>query len=157
MLRIASAQSTRVAITVTPRIHIATGGRISRQLSSKVGPLEADSGGLATHTHHAMTTFLAVATPIYFAVPDRWVDGNMNKAFGILMAINISAHSWIGLNYVATDYVPKLSKALLGPARIVNAGIGAITLLGLCRIALADGSIKGAIKGLWNPPKKEQK
>lgn len=156
MLRIASARSTRVAITVTPRIHIARGGSHCR-LSSKVGPLEADSGGLATHTHHAMTTFLAVATPIFFAVPDRWVDGNMNKAFGIIMAINISAHSWIGLNYVATDYVPKLSKALLGPARIVNAGIGAITLLGLCRIALADGSIKGAIKGLWNPPKKEQK
>lgn len=118
--------------------------------------LEGDAGALATRVHHTMTMFLAVATPFIFTIPDRWVDSNMNKFFGVLLAVNISAHSWIGLNYVATDYVPKISKTLLGPFRYVNAGIGIVTLLGLTRIALADGSIKGAIKGLWNPKKTDE-
>ena len=103
-----------------------------------------------------MTTFLAVATPAVFMVPDSWTDGFVDKAFGILVAVNVSAHSWVGLNYVVTDYVPKVSKSLLGPARIVTAGIGAITLLGLGRIAVSsEGGIKGAVKGLWSPKKKE--
>lgn len=148
MLRIA--QSTR---TAAPRI------AARRQLSSKgASPLEADYGPLATHFFHKMTFFQAFATPLYFMVPDRWTDGTMNKAFGLLLSGMLAFHSWMGLNYVATDYVPKLSKKLLPPFRIVNAGIGIVTLLGLSRIALADGGIQGCIKGLWNPPpKKEQK
>ena len=50
---------------------------------------------------------------------------------GTLLAVNIGAHSWIGLNYVVTDYVPKVSKSLVGPARVVSAGIGAVTVVGL--------------------------
>lgn len=127
--------------------------------SSKPTALEADYGPLATHFYHKVTFFMAVATPIYFMVPDRWTDGTMNKAFGLALSGAISFHSWMGLNYVCTDYVPKISKSLLGPSRFVTAGIGAVTLLGLSKIALSDGSIKGVIKGLWNPPppKKEEK
>jgi len=56
------------------------------------------------------------------------------------------------MNYVATDYVPKVSKKLLGPARIFNAGLCGITLLGLTKMSLTSpGGIKGAVKGLWNP------
>lgn len=146
MLRLA--QSTRLA---APR----TAAR--RQLSSKgTSPLEADYGPLATHFYHKLTFFQAIATPLYFMVPDRWTDSTMNKAFGLVLSANFAFHSWMGMNYVATDYVPKISKALLGPARIFNAGLGAVTLLGLSRIALADGSIQGCIKGLWNPPPKKE-
>lgn len=81
-----------------------------------------------------------------------------DKVFGVVLAANISAHSWIGLNYVATDYVPKVSKALLGPSRFAIAGMAGITFLGLSRMAISsDGGIKGCLKGLWNPPKKETK
>lgn len=76
----------------------------------------------------------------------------LDKSFGLLFATTISAHSWIGLNYVATDYIPKISKALVGPARIVNVGLGVVTFLGLSTIALNErGGLKGCVKGLWRP------
>lgn len=134
---------------------------IARSASSEArrrfasGPLEGDSGNLATHGHHAMTVALAGLTPIYFLVPDSYSDGFFNKAFGVALSATITAHSWIGLNYVATDYVPKVSRALLGPARIVNAGMAVVTFVGLSRIAVSSpGGIKGCVKGLWNPEKK---
>ncbi len=83
------------------------------------------------------------------------INGAVDKSVGLLLAINVSAHSWIGLNYVVTDYVPKVSKGLVGPARAVTAGIGAVTLLGLGKVALNDkGGLKGAALGLWK--KKEE-
>ena len=129
----------------------------SRLLSTAHGPLEGDAGALATRAHHAMTVSLAVLTPIYFAVPDSYTDGALNKTFGVFLTANITAHSWIGLNYVATDYVPKVSKALLGPARYVNLALAIVTMLGMSRIAISSpGGIKGVVKGVWNPkPKKE--
>jgi succinate dehydrogenase hydrophobic anchor subunit len=149
LLATVAARSPTTAATTTAR----------RLLSAKApAPLEADSGGLATHVHHAMTIGLAVLTPIYFIVPDSYTDSAVNKAFGVFLSANFAAHSWIGLNYVATDYVPKVSKALLGPARFVNFGIFVITFFGMSKIAIAGpGGIKGAVKGLWNPNKTEKK
>eukprot|EP00551_Chaetoceros_affinis_P003669 CAMPEP_0203642844 /NCGR_PEP_ID=MMETSP0088-20131115/8247_1 /ASSEMBLY_ACC=CAM_ASM_001087 /TAXON_ID=426623 /ORGANISM="Chaetoceros affinis, Strain CCMP159" /LENGTH=102 /DNA_ID=CAMNT_0050498809 /DNA_START=142 /DNA_END=450 /DNA_ORIENTATION=+ len=102
-----------------------------------------------------MTTFLSIVTPIYFLSPDSITTGIVDKSVGLLLAFNVSAHSWIGLNYVVTDYVPKVSKGLVGPARAVTAGIGAVTLLGLGKVALNDkGGLKGVVLGLWK--KKEE-
>jgi len=90
-------------------------------------------------------------------VPESYSDGMVGKSLGAILAVNISAHSWIGLNYVVTDYVPKISKKLMGPARIVSAGIGLVTLLGLGKIALmTEGGLKGTLKGLWTPKKVEE-
>lgn len=135
--------------------------RAVRKLSSKSGGgnvLEGDAGSLATHFHHKLTTSLVVAAPLVFCVPDSWSGGFLYKALEVSVAVGVAAHSWIGLNYVATDYVPKISKSLVGPARFVNVGIGLVTMLGLGSMAMNDkGGIKGAIKGLWNPKKKEEK
>ena len=55
------------------------------------------------------------------------------------------------MNYVVTDYIPKVSKAAVGPARVLTAFISGITLLGLVKLACNDkGGIKGAIVALWN-------
>lgn len=90
---------------------------------------------------------LAVVAPTYFLIPSSMTDGFVDKAMGVILACHITAHQWIGMNYVATDYVPKVSKALLGPARVVNAGIAGAILLGLSKIALTSpGGIKGALK-----------
>ena len=130
----------------------------SRALSASkkrfsTSPLEADAGPMATHTFHKLTLSLSVLAPAYLLVPDKYTDGFFNKAFGVVLAANVTAHSWIGLNYVATDYVPKISKGLLGPARIVIGGMAGITFVGLSTISvLSKGGIKGCIKGLWNPP-----
>lgn len=130
----------------------------SRRLATKsTGPLNADSGNIGTHVHHNLSMGLAVLAPVWWLMPDSYSDGFIGKGFGVLLAGNISAHSWIGLNYVATDYVPKVSKALLGPSRVAIAGMTAVTFLGLSRISIqSEGGIKGCIKGLWNPEKKEK-
>ena len=74
----------------------------------------------------------------------------INKAFGLGIATVAAGHSWIGLNYVATDYVPKISKSLVGPARLVNAALAVLTFVGLSCIALNDaGGIRGTVLGLW--------
>lgn len=119
-------------------------------------PLAGDTGRKATHLHHGMTSFLALATPLVMFAPEEYTDGMVNKAFGMLVATTISAHSWIGMNYVATDYVPKISKGLLGPARVFNAVLAGVTFVGLSKIALNDkGGLKGTVKGLWRPRKEE--
>mmetsp|Transcript_18119 Transcript_18119/g.37994 ORF Transcript_18119/g.37994 Transcript_18119/m.37994 type:complete len:160 (-) Transcript_18119:147-626(-) len=123
---------------------------------STSSPLAGDTGRKATHLHHAMTSFLAIATPIVMLTPDSYTDGAIDKAFGMLVATTISAHSWIGMNYVATDYVPKISKSLLGPARVFNAALGFVTFVGLSKVALNNkGGVKGTVKGLWKPEKKK--
>jgi len=129
--------------------------RLASQYGGKPGPLEADAGPLATRVHHTMTLALAALTPLYFMVPEKYSDGLFNKTFGLLLTANITAHSWIGMNYVATDYVPKVSKALLGPTRYFNAGLAVVTFLGMAKMALwSPGGIKGVVKGIWNPKKK---
>uniref|UniRef100_A0A6U6L8H1 Succinate dehydrogenase [ubiquinone] cytochrome b small subunit n=1 Tax=Odontella aurita TaxID=265563 RepID=A0A6U6L8H1_9STRA len=148
------AHSTR---SLAARRSAAAGQATARRFkSASGGPLEADSNALSTHAHHAMITSLAVATPVYFMTPDSMTDGLIDRAFGVAIAVAISGHSWIGLNYVATDYVPKISKSLLGPSRLACGGFALVTLGGLGKIALSSkGGVKGVVKGLWNPPPKE--
>lgn len=97
-----------------------------------------------------MTTFLVFSTPLYLFTPTSYTDGLIDKSFGVLIGTTISAHSWIGLNYVATDYVPKISKTLIGPARVFNFMLGVVTFVGLSKIALNDqGGVKRVVMGLW--------
>jgi succinate dehydrogenase hydrophobic anchor subunit len=130
----------------------------TRNFSANAKFVEADIGPLGTRVHHTMTVFLAVATPAFFAVPDSWTDGFLNKTFGLVLSANIAAHSWIGLNYVASDYVPKFSKKALGPSRVFSAALCGVMFLGLVKINFGSkGGIKGVVKGLWNPPQQEEK
>jgi len=146
-----------IATRLTHRVNMTASQRfLSTKPSSS--PLNADSGNIGTHVHHNLSMGLAVLAPIWFLMPDSYSDGFIGKGFGVLLAGNISAHSWIGLNYVATDYVPKVSKALLGPSRVAIAGMTAITFFGLTRVSIqSEGGIKGCIKGLWNPPSSDDK
>lgn len=117
--------------------------------------LAGDTGTKATHLHHKLTTALAFATPLYLLAPlsDTSI---INKFFGLGIATVTAGHSWIGLNYVATDYIPKISTSLVGPARLANAALALVTFVGLSCIALNDaGGIRGTVLGLWraNKPK----
>lgn len=126
------------------------GQAVRHASSDSSNPLAGDAGGIATHVYHNVNTFLVISTPLFLMAPDSWTAGPINQGWGVLMSATMSAHSWIGLNYVATDYVPKVSKALLGPSRIAAAGIATITFLGLSQVALfSEGGIKGMLKALW--------
>ena len=116
--------------------------------------LEGDIGTLGTKIYHSLNLGLAVMVPIYFLTPERYANGYINKTVGFLMATGISVHSFIGLNYVCRDYVPKISSKLLGPARIVTAGFAFIMFVGMSKIALfSPNGIKGIITGLWTSSK----
>jgi len=131
--------------------------RVCRRQKMSTSPLESDTGALGTRIHHRITEVLAVMTPLYFLTPDSYTDGVISKAFGLLLSVNITAHSWIGLNYVARDYVPKISSKLLGPARIATLGLSAITLLGMAKISImSPGGLKGVVKGVWKGDSKKK-
>lgn len=122
--------------------------------------LEGDVGTMGTRIHHGLNTGLTVLTPLYFLTPDSYTDGRLSKSFGLLLSTAIAAHSYIGLNYVCRDYVPKLSPKLLGPARIATLGLSAITFFGMAMISTSSpGGLKSLVKGLWTgkSTKKETK
>jgi hypothetical protein len=124
---------------------------------STTSPLEADAGTMGTKVHHTLAHSMGVLAPLYFFLPDSYTDGFVHKTMGVMLGANMGMHAWIGLNYVATDYVPKVSKALLGPSRYVAAGVAFTILLGTVKIAaFSPGGIKGVIKGVWNGKPKDK-
>jgi len=127
----------------------------SSSSSKKISFLEGDAGAMATRVHHMFTTSLVVAGPLYMVLPE---DGSLSRGLGGILTLNVVAHSWIGMNYCITDYGPKFfPKSFVGPLRMFNAGLAAVTLAGLLQMSFfSKGGIKGSIAGLWNlPPKKE--
>jgi len=128
------------------------------------GVLVGDAGPLATHAYHVINTFLIGAAPIYFLLPaPKEGEGNstissvFDRIFGSMLAMTLAGHSWVGMNYVATDYVPKISKSLVGPSRYLNAGMGIVTFVGMGAIVFNDkGGIKGCLSSLWKSNKKEE-
>jgi hypothetical protein len=181
--RLASAAATAAAATTTPRTpFLQVGRRLSssmasasaraiktsktapktapknaRSKSTTTSPLEADAGTMGTRVHHTLAHSMGVLAPLYFFLPDSYTDGLVHKTMGVMLGANMGMHAWIGLNYVATDYVPKVSKALLGPSRYVAAGVAFTILLGTVKIAaFSPGGIKGVVKGVWNGKPKDK-
>jgi succinate dehydrogenase hydrophobic anchor subunit len=134
--------------------------RLKSTYSPSCHPLKSDEGNLATHIHHKVTTALALITPVYLLIP---VDSKnlpaiptqVDQGAGVAISALISLHSWIGLNYVVTDYIPKFSKSLVGPARTISAAMALVTLIGLGKISLLnENGLRGLIwNGLWSPKK----
>merc|ERR1712071_81727 len=145
------------------------GSIIRRNVPTKINPksfstssstpkniLAADTGPFATHIYHKLTPVLAFATPIYLFAPTENIP-MVEKSFSLLLSGTIAMHSWIGLNYIAVDYVPKVSKALLGPSRVVIAGLSLVTFLGLSKVSVdSEGGIKGLMRGLWGKTEKKE-
>jgi succinate dehydrogenase hydrophobic anchor subunit len=148
--------TTNAILRQSPKITHRCKSAATTNSNNSSGPLQGDAGNIATHIHHKITTFLAIATPLYFMGPDSIISGPVDKGMGLLLAVNVSAHSWIGLNYVVTDYVPKVSKAMVGPARLFSAGIGLLTLVGLGKIAFNEqGGLRATTLGLWKGENKK--
>lgn len=150
MFRIPTASRTVIRHgTVASRAAAAAPKRVF--FSSKPSKLEPDYITHFTHVSHKFTKVLAILAPVYFAVPSSYTDGVVDKVFGVSLSAAICGHSWYGINAVASDYVPKISKSLLGPARYATAAIGIFTLFGLIKVSLGSpGGIKGLLKGVWN-------
>eukprot|EP00816_Leptocylindrus_hargravesii_P006173 CAMPEP_0196819178 /NCGR_PEP_ID=MMETSP1362-20130617/69357_1 /TAXON_ID=163516 /ORGANISM="Leptocylindrus danicus, Strain CCMP1856" /LENGTH=160 /DNA_ID=CAMNT_0042197563 /DNA_START=15 /DNA_END=497 /DNA_ORIENTATION=+ len=116
----------------------------------------ADDGFFGTQIHHHANTVLALIFPIMLVGSDP--DTSFGQGLGVITSAYISVHSYIGLNYVITDYVPKVSKKMVGPSRAVSLAISALTFAGLSKAALySQGGLPGVVKGLWNGKTAEEK
>ena len=107
-----------------------------------------------------MIKLFAVSDPLYlFALHGAYANIIPDQSISLFVATAVARHSWIGMNYVATNYVLKISKGLVGPVRIFNAALGMIIFVGMTgKIAVnGEGDVKGAVRLLWRSKAVENK
>jgi len=96
----------------------------------------ADSGKLATNFYHKVNAATLALTPIAFILPESFTMP-IDIALGILFPI----HSHIGLNYVVTDYLPKVFPRSFFPiARAGLVGFTGLMLLGLLKLNITGNN-----------------
>ena len=116
-----------------------------------------DEGVMGTKIYHHGNTVLALMFPLAIYGVDA--DSDVGKGLGVLTAGYVGVHSYIGMNYVVTDYIPKFfGKGAVGPSRAVTTALGFITFFGMSKISLySPGGLPAVVKGLWNGKKAEKK
>ena len=90
--------------------------------------------------------------PVVLLMPDSM--GMVAMPFNILLGVMLPVHGHIGMTGVITDYVPKFSKSLLGPARFALLGLTSVTVLGLLKLNLFGDGMTKSVKSLWRKPEK---
>ena len=92
----------------------------------------------------------APAAPVALATDSTFLSFPVDMGLAVMFPL----HGHIGMNYVITDYVPKLlSKAAVGPARAIMVGVTGATMLGLTKLNVEGPGITGTLKALWRKPK----
>ena len=103
--------------------------------------------GLAVKVYHRVNLALLGATPVALATSNSFLSFPVDMGLAIMFPL----HGHIGMNYVITDYVPKLlSKAAVGPARAVMVGVTG-TMLGLTN-SISRAGVTGTLKALGGSP-----
>ena len=106
--------------------------------------------GLAVKLYHRVNLALLGATPVALATDSTFLSVPVDMGLAVMFPL----HGHIGMNYVITDYVPKLfSKAAVGPARAIMVGVTGATMLGLTKLNVEGPGITGTLKALWRKPK----
>ena len=103
--------------------------------------------GLAVKVYHRVNLALLGATPVALATDNTFLSFPVDMGLAVMFPL----HGHIGMNYVLTDYVPKISKAALGPSRVALAGVTAVSILGLTKLNLEGPGITGTLKAFWRP------
>mmetsp|Transcript_13408 Transcript_13408/g.27364 ORF Transcript_13408/g.27364 Transcript_13408/m.27364 type:complete len:143 (-) Transcript_13408:34-462(-) len=119
---------------------------VNRQMSL----LKSDEGTIATSTYHKVNLAIMALTPVAFALSPSVI----NMPFDLALGLALPLHAHIGMSYVITDYVPKVSKGLLGPARVMLLGVTGVTILGLAHVNLKGDGMTETVKSMWRGTKK---
>lgn len=107
--------------------------------------IRADEGALGVRVYHYVNLGLLGLTPIAMVTP-----APMTFGMDMILALALPLHGHIGMNYVLTDYVPKVfGKAGRGPARLIMFGITGFTAAGLLKLNFFGAGVTGALKNLW--------
>ena len=102
--------------------------------------------GLAVKVYHRVNLALLGATPVALATDQTFLSFPVDMGLAIMFPL----HGHIGMNYVITDYIPKLfGNAARGPARIIMCGVTGLTTLGLVKLNIEGPGITGSLKALW--------
>ena len=116
--------------------------------------LAADADvNLAVKVYHRVNLALLGATPLALATDNTALSFPVDMALGLMFAM----HGHIGMNYVITDYAPKISKGIVGPCRIAMLGLTAFTVLGLLKLNTTGEGLTETLKKLWRGLPKEEK
>ena len=70
-------------------------------------------------------------------------------ALGVLFPL----HSHIAMNFVITDYVPKVTKSAsaIMAVRVLMLGVTGVMTLGMWRLNTEGAGVTGTLKRLWKP------
>ena len=104
------------------------------------------------HIFHKTNIAAMALAPLILVLPD---SGVATTSYNVVMGIALPLHGHIGMTGILTDYVPKLSKGLLTPARYAMVGLTAVTVLGLLKHNLAGDGMTKSLKALWRQPEKK--
>ncbi|GMI08814.1 hypothetical protein TrLO_g10169 [Triparma laevis f. longispina] len=111
--------------------------------------LKSDEGPLSTSTYHKVNMLIMGLTPLAFALSPSII----NLPVDLLLGLALPLHAHIGMSYVITDYVPKLSKGLMGPARVALLGLTGVTTVGLLKVNIMGEGMTETVKSLWRGKK----
>merc|ERR1712139_392601 len=130
-----------------PRVGAASFRRSSTaaQPSGMDSVLKADHSSASLKLYHATNNAAIALTPVAFLLPDGSAP---SMALNVFLGIVFPVHGHIGMSGVLTDYVPKFSKSLLGPARMALLGLTSVTVLGLLKLNLTGDGMTNSVKAL---------
>merc|ERR1712216_411934 len=146
-------------LILRPSLRASLAVPVRQRSTAAAQPAGLDAALKADHSSGALSLFhktnlLAIGlTPVAFVLPDSIpVAGT---AINVFLGIVFPVHGHIGMSGVLTDYVPKFSRSLLGPARMALLGLTSVTVLGLLKLNLTGDGMTNSVKALWK--KKELK
>merc|ERR1711998_466971 len=80
--------------------------------------VKADHSTSSLKIFHQTNILTMALTPIVFILPDI-APSMVTTAGNVVLGLALPLHAHIGMAGILTDYVPKVSKSALGPARLV--------------------------------------
>ncbi|KAJ8613802.1 hypothetical protein CTAYLR_004906 [Chrysophaeum taylorii] len=107
--------------------------------------IRADEGVLGVRVYHMLNLGVLWLTPVALVSPPP-----LTSICDTIIALAFPIHGHIGMNYVLTDYVPKVfGKGARGPARVIMLGVTTATTAGLLKLNMDGPGVTGALKALW--------
>lgn len=106
---------------------------------------------MANRVYHAGSLALAVVTPVAFLVP----ASPLSMPLDVAIAALVPYHSYVAMNYVVSDYVPKGVGRQVARSAVILASLVAFS--GLMVLATDGRGVANTVKSLWAKPAEEAK
>mmetsp|Transcript_78778 Transcript_78778/g.218983 ORF Transcript_78778/g.218983 Transcript_78778/m.218983 type:complete len:146 (-) Transcript_78778:72-509(-) len=119
-----------------------------QKASRDTAPVIDTDSKQATKLYHTTQIAQAVLLPIALVLSPSSLNMPIDFALGVLFPF----HSYVAVNYVITDYVPKVARSGARMALFVATIIAAA---GMLKINVTGPGLTATVTNLWRKPKKE--